>query len=103
MQVIGVAGLWELEHNVVLQDRPDRVDVVAVVFELEGLQPIFPESLYMTDNVGIDVHFNTNEIQVLQTILGHSNIKMTAKYARFSKDHLTDAVRLNPLNKMDTS
>ncbi|MGI9282073.1 MAG: phage integrase [Endozoicomonas sp.] len=50
-------------------------------------------------------HFmmNGGNIRVLQTILGHSDIKMTMKYAKFSKDHLTDAVRLNPLNKMDTS
>ncbi|WP_456236227.1 phage integrase [Endozoicomonas numazuensis] len=50
-------------------------------------------------------HFmmNGGNIRVLQTILGHSDIKMTVKYAKFSKDHLTDAVRLNPLNKMDTS
>ena len=49
-------------------------------------------------------HFmmNGGNIRVLQTILGHSDIKMTEKYAKFSKDHLKDAVNLNPLNKMDT-
>ena len=50
-------------------------------------------------------HFmmNCGNIRVLQTILGHSDIKMTVKYAKFSKDHLKDAVKLNPLSKMDTS
>ena len=50
-------------------------------------------------------HFmmNGGNIRVLQTILGHSDIKMTEKYSKFSKDHLKDAVNLNPLNKMDTS
>ncbi|MGI9277798.1 MAG: hypothetical protein ACR2PT_23480 [Endozoicomonas sp.] len=35
-----------------------------------------------------------DNIRVLQTILEHFGIKMTIKYAKFSKDHLTDAVRL---------
>ncbi len=48
-------------------------------------------------------HFimNGGNIRVLQTILGHSDIKMTEKYAKFSKDHLTDAVRLNPLSEQN--
>ncbi|WP_067516204.1 tyrosine-type recombinase/integrase [Endozoicomonas ascidiicola] len=50
-------------------------------------------------------HFmmNGGNIRVLQSILAHSGIKMTMKYAKFSKEHLNDAVRLNPLSKMDTS
>ncbi|WP_370514816.1 tyrosine-type recombinase/integrase [Endozoicomonas sp. OPT23] len=49
-------------------------------------------------------HFmmNGRNIRVLQTILGHCDIKMTEKYAKFSKDYLTDAVRLNPVKDMDT-
>ncbi|HBU6475091.1 putative prophage gp Int for integrase [Klebsiella quasipneumoniae] len=45
-------------------------------------------------------HFmmNGGNILVLQRILGHSDIKMTMRYAHFSPDHLDDAVRLNPLN-----
>lgn len=42
-------------------------------------------------------------IRVLQSILGHSDIKMTMKYVKFSKEYLNDAVILNPLSKMDTS
>lgn len=44
-------------------------------------------------------HFIMNEgnILVLQKILGHTDIKMTMRYAHFSPDHLEDAVRLNPL------
>lgn len=39
-------------------------------------------------------------ILVLQRILGHTDIKMTMRYAHFSPDHFDDAVRLNPLAKM---
>lgn len=44
-------------------------------------------------------HFimNGGNILVLQKILGHSDIKMTMRYAYFLPDHLEDAVRLNPL------
>ncbi|WP_273746087.1 phage integrase [Morganella morganii] len=48
-------------------------------------------------------HFmmNGGNILVLQKILGHTDIKMTMRYAHFSPDHLEDAVRLNPLRKHD--
>lgn len=36
-------------------------------------------------------------ILVLQRILGHTDIKMTMRYAHFAPDHLEDAVRLNPI------
>ncbi|WP_145562294.1 phage integrase [Yersinia aldovae] len=36
-------------------------------------------------------------ILVLQRILGHTDIKMTMRYAHFSPDHLDDAIRFNPL------
>ncbi len=51
------------------------------------------------------IHFmmTGGNIRVLQSILGHADIKMSMKYAKFSKEHLNDAVRLNPLSKMDTS
>lgn len=44
-------------------------------------------------------HFmmNGGNILVLQRILGHTDIKMTMRYAHFSPDHFEDAVRLNPL------
>lgn len=44
-------------------------------------------------------HFmmNGGNILVLQRILGHTDIKMTMRYAHFSPEHLDDAVRLNPL------
>ena len=46
-------------------------------------------------------HFmmNGGNILVLQKILGHTDIKMTMRYAHFAPDHFEDAVRLNPLNK----
>ncbi|MBH2866919.1 tyrosine-type recombinase/integrase [Serratia marcescens] len=46
-------------------------------------------------------HFimNGGNILVLQRVLGHTDIKMTMRYAHFSPDHHEDAVRLNPLNK----
>lgn len=46
-------------------------------------------------------HFmmNGGNILVLQKILGHTDIKMTMRYAHFAPDHLDDALRFNPLNK----
>ncbi|CAI1770813.1 Tyrosine recombinase XerD [Serratia proteamaculans] len=46
-------------------------------------------------------HFmmNGGNILVLQRVLGHTDIKMTMRYAHFAPDHLEDAVRLNPLAK----
>ena len=45
-------------------------------------------------------HFmmNGGNILVLQKILGHSDISMTMKYAKFDPKHLQDATRLNPLS-----
>jgi site-specific recombinase XerD len=37
-------------------------------------------------------------ILVLQRILGHTDIKVTMRYAHFAPDHLTEAVEYNPLN-----
>lgn len=50
-------------------------------------------------------HFmmNGGNILVLQRILGHTDIKMTMRYAHFSPDHLEDAVRLNPLTGYDAN
>ncbi|GKV90043.1 tyrosine-type recombinase/integrase [Pectobacterium carotovorum] len=36
-------------------------------------------------------------ILVLQRVLGHTDIKMTMRYAHFAPEHLEDALRLNPL------
>ncbi len=47
-------------------------------------------------------HFmmNGGNILVLQRILGHTDIKMTMRYAHFAPDHLEDAVRLNPITHL---
>lgn len=44
-------------------------------------------------------HFmmNGGNILVLQKILGHTDIKMTMRYAHFAPNHLEEASRLNPL------
>ena len=44
-------------------------------------------------------HFmmNGGNIIVLQKILGHQSLSMTMKYAHLSKDHLKEAITLNPL------
>lgn len=44
-------------------------------------------------------HFimNGGNIVTLQKILGHSSLTMTLRYAHLSPDHLSEAVRLNPL------
>lgn len=41
-------------------------------------------------------------IVVLQRILGHSDIRVTMRYAHFAPDHLEEAVTNNPLAKMAT-
>ncbi len=38
-------------------------------------------------------------VLTLLRVLGHTDIKMTMRYAHFASDHLEDAVRLNPLQK----
>lgn len=46
-------------------------------------------------------HFmmNGGNILVLQRVLGHTDIKMTMRYAHFAPDHLEEALRFNPLMK----
>ena len=39
------------------------------------------------------------DILTLRDILGHGDIKQTMTYAHLAPDHLTDAIRLNPLSK----
>ncbi|MBH2774085.1 tyrosine-type recombinase/integrase [Serratia marcescens] len=48
-------------------------------------------------------HFmmNGGNILVLKNILGHVDIKMTMRYAHFAPDHLEEAIRLNPLSKIE--
>ncbi len=41
---------------------------------------------------------NGGNILVLQRVRGHTDIKMTMRYAHFAPDHLEDAVKLTPLN-----
>ncbi|WP_142698394.1 tyrosine-type recombinase/integrase, partial [Klebsiella pneumoniae] len=41
-------------------------------------------------------------ILVLQRILGHTDIKVTMRYAHFAPDHLTDAIKLNPLHDLNS-
>lgn len=50
-------------------------------------------------------HFmmNGGNILVLQRISGHTDIKMTMRYAHFAPDHLEDAIKLNPLVIKDKS
>lgn len=47
-------------------------------------------------------HFmmNGGNILVLQRILGHTDIKVTMRYAHFAPDHLAEAMALNPLSKL---
>ncbi|MGE6980754.1 phage integrase [Kluyvera intermedia] len=48
-------------------------------------------------------HFmmNGGNILVLQKILGHTDIKMTMRYAHFAPNHFEEALRLNPLNNIN--
>lgn len=49
-------------------------------------------------------HFmmNGGNILVLQRILGHTDIKVTIRYAHFAPDHLAEALSLNPLSMIET-
>lgn len=44
-------------------------------------------------------HFmmNGGNILVLQRVLGHTDIKMTMRYAHFAPEHLEDVLKLNPI------
>lgn len=48
-------------------------------------------------------HFmmNGGNILVLKNILGHTDIKMTMRYAHFAPAHLVDAVKYNPLDNLN--
>ena len=48
-------------------------------------------------------HFmmNGGNILVLQRILGHTDIKITMRYAHFAPDHLSEARMFNPLNMIE--
>lgn len=41
-------------------------------------------------------------ILVLQRILGHQSVTMTMRYAHLAPEHLQEAVKLNPLNNVDS-
>lgn len=43
---------------------------------------------------------NGGDILVLQRILGHTEIKVTLRYAHFAPEHLAEAIQLNPLNRI---
>jgi integrase len=47
-------------------------------------------------------HFmmNGGNILVLQRILGYTDIKVTMRYAHFAPDHLSEAMLLNPLDRL---
>lgn len=49
-------------------------------------------------------HFmmNGGNILVLQRILGHTDIKVTMRYAHFAPDHLSEAALFNPLSNIDS-
>lgn len=47
-------------------------------------------------------HFMMNDgnILVLKRILGHTDIKVTMRYAHFAPDHLLEVMLLNPLDRI---
>ena len=54
----------------------------------------------MRHTFGSHFMMNGGNILVLQKILGHTDIKMTMRYAHFAPDHLEDAMKLNPISMM---
>lgn len=44
---------------------------------------------------------NGGNILVLQQILGHTDIKVTMRYAHFAPNYLSEAKLLNPLSKLE--
>lgn len=45
---------------------------------------------------------NGDNILALQRILGHTDIKVTMRYAHFAPDHLMEAISFNPLSLIDS-
>lgn len=39
-------------------------------------------------------------ILILQRVLGHTDIKITMRYAHFAPDHLAEVIKLNPLSSI---
>ena len=48
-------------------------------------------------------HFmmNGGDVLSLQKLLGHSDLKMTIRYAHLSPDHLAQAIELNPISRLE--
>lgn len=44
---------------------------------------------------------NGGNILVLQRILGHTDIKVTMRYAHLAPDHLPEAILFTPLNQVN--
>jgi site-specific recombinase XerD len=49
------------------------------------------------------VKIGNGNILNLQRILGHSDLKMTLRYAHLAPDHLEEALKLNPLKKLSSN
>lgn len=50
-------------------------------------------------------HFTMNggNILILQRVLGHTDIKMTMRYAHFAPEHLEEAVNFNPVDYVNST
>lgn len=60
MEVVLIGRFRVLVDDIFQQDCPDRIEVVAVIFEFERPQAIIPECLYVLDDLRVSVHFDTD-------------------------------------------
>lgn len=77
---------------------PISEELIAELPKVKGSKRLSSHVLHHT----FASHFmmSGGNILVLQRILGHTDIKMTMRYAHFAPDHLNDALVYNPLVKL---
>ena len=87
------------EFDLPLDDA--SVKIFARCFELAGIKKTKGQNTHILRHTFAS-HFiaNGGNILTLQKILGHSDLKMTMRYAHLSPDHLKDVLEFNPVVKM---
>ena len=75
--------------------------IFARCYELAGIKKTQGQSTHILRHTFAS-HFiaNGGNILTLQKILGHSDLKMTMRYAHLAPNHLKDVLKFNPVVKM---